>query len=201
MRPSRAHKLKSTPLLFPSLFLTQERQYGADADGPEGMQTEDEYPGGTGSFSGGYSERELLERVQSSAGELQAALHDRHALCLGGLMRHSWSVWRGFRCWWGWHSCSFWCVGGAAVACGGCGTPVAHVSGDSQCGQSSVSVVQWDLEVSTATPCHVLPYHAPWMHASHRARCCIWCTLQPPPTPSHLSFPYRWPLVHVGCLL
>ena len=68
----------------------QERQYGCDADQDmqdmQGMQ-DSERPGSGGgaSFSGGYTEAELLARVQCSVGELRAALRSRHALCLGEL--------------------------------------------------------------------------------------------------------------------
>lgn len=67
----------------------QERQYGCDAD--QDMQDmysmqDRERPGSSNSgasFSGGYTEAELLAHVQCSVGELRTALRDRHALCLG----------------------------------------------------------------------------------------------------------------------
>lgn len=59
----------------------QERQYGAEAD--QDMQTDEDPTRGSGGFSGGHTEEQLLARVQCSAAELRAALQDRHALCLG----------------------------------------------------------------------------------------------------------------------
>lgn len=71
------------PCLPAYLCDTQERQYGCDAD--QDMQDSEQAGSGGSGFSGGYTEAELLARVQCSPGELQAALRDRHALCLGEL--------------------------------------------------------------------------------------------------------------------
>lgn len=86
----RCSQPQPKPKLLLAAACPQEYQYGAEGGEEEAGAAMAAYgapsPSGRaigGSFRGGYTEGELLERVQCSAAELRAGLVDHRALCLG----------------------------------------------------------------------------------------------------------------------
>lgn len=83
---ARSHRGTTPPLTASLLAPPQEQRYGAgegeDEDASDGMDAEGP-GGGGGAASLGYTEAELLQRVQCSAAELREALQERKTFCRG----------------------------------------------------------------------------------------------------------------------